>query len=117
MPSTILIIPIFISFAVTIFLIPNWIKKAKEGGIQGRDIQKSYKVEVAEAGGITVLAGFILGSLLSLPASASAGSSSWLDQSHSTLLPRKLGEAFDVRNINCDILGYISSATVSACNK
>ncbi len=56
-----LLIPFLVSFLVVIFLIPNWIEKMKKAGFSGKDMHKLDKKEVAEAGGISVLLGFILG--------------------------------------------------------
>ena len=50
-----------ISFAVTLVLTPHWIKAAKRVGLVGRDMNKYDKPEVAEMGGIAVLAGFLAG--------------------------------------------------------
>jgi len=58
-----LIIILFLSFFVTLFFTPIWIKKAKKAGLVGRDMNKIQKKGVAEAGGISVLLGFILGTL------------------------------------------------------
>ena len=63
MNNYVLFIPALISFFVTLFLIPNWIKRAKKAKIVGKDIHKIEKTEVAEAGGVTVIAGFSLGAL------------------------------------------------------
>jgi UDP-N-acetylglucosamine--dolichyl-phosphate N-acetylglucosaminephosphotransferase len=63
-PNTILLIPIIVSFLVSLFLIPLWTRKAKKAGIFGIDLQKRKKIEVAEAGGVTVLAGLLLGILI-----------------------------------------------------
>jgi len=64
MLNYILLIPIWAAFLVTLFSLPAWIRRAKKAGLVGRDINKFKKIEVAEAGGVTVLAGFILGILL-----------------------------------------------------
>ena len=58
-----LIIPILASFMVTLLSLPNWIRRAKNAGLTGRDIQKIKKEEVAESGGVMVIAGFALGVL------------------------------------------------------
>jgi len=58
-----LIIPILASFMVTLLSLPNWIRRAKNVGLTGRDIQKIKKEEVAESGGVMVIAGFALGVL------------------------------------------------------
>lgn len=64
MINLILILPILVSLVVTLFLIPSWITRAKKIGLTGKDIQKVSKMQVAEAGGVTVFTGFILGVLI-----------------------------------------------------
>jgi UDP-N-acetylglucosamine--dolichyl-phosphate N-acetylglucosaminephosphotransferase len=51
-----------ISFLITFFSLPSWIKRAKENGFIGKDVHKNNK-EVAELGGVTVILG-VTGSLL-----------------------------------------------------
>lgn len=55
---------ILVSFLATFLIIPAWIKRAKNAGLVGKDVNKSSKEIVAEAGGITVIFGFILGVLI-----------------------------------------------------
>ena len=62
--ESILLIPILISFFVTLFSIPVWIKRAKRVGLEGKDIHKTSKEKIAEAGGICVIFGFVLGVLI-----------------------------------------------------
>jgi UDP-N-acetylglucosamine--dolichyl-phosphate N-acetylglucosaminephosphotransferase len=45
-----------VSFFVTFFSLPSWIKRAKETGFTGKDLHKNNK-EVAELGGISVILG------------------------------------------------------------
>jgi UDP-N-acetylglucosamine--dolichyl-phosphate N-acetylglucosaminephosphotransferase len=52
-----------VSFIFTIFLVPKWISKAKDFGLVGKDMNKYDKPEIAEAGGITVIAGLLAGVL------------------------------------------------------
>lgn len=59
----ILIISLLIGFFVTLFFTPIWIKRAKRVGLVGRDVHKLGKKEIAEAGGVSILFGFILGIL------------------------------------------------------
>ncbi|MBS3091785.1 glycosyl transferase family 4 [Candidatus Pacearchaeota archaeon] len=59
-----LLISIAISFLATFYIIPLWIKRAKKAELTGRDINKISKEIVAEAGGITVILGFVLGVLI-----------------------------------------------------
>ena len=56
-----LLVALFISFAVTFLLVRKWIKKAKNIGLLGRDMNKYDKRKVPEAGGITVIAGAVAG--------------------------------------------------------
>jgi len=64
MTNNIFLIPVLASFFVTLFLIPNWIKRAKKAGLVGRDIHKIKEVEIPESGGMMVIAGFAIGVLL-----------------------------------------------------
>ncbi|MAG78974.1 glycosyl transferase family 4 [Candidatus Pacearchaeota archaeon] len=60
-----LIIPLILSFLVTLFFTPIWIKKAKEIGLIWEDMnKKNYPKNVAGSGGIVVTFGFILGVLI-----------------------------------------------------
>ncbi|MFQ5800290.1 MAG: glycosyltransferase 4 family protein, partial [Candidatus Hydrothermarchaeales archaeon] len=52
------------SFAVTFLLTPLWIRAASRAGLVGKDMNKYEKPEVAEIGGIPVVAGFMAGVLL-----------------------------------------------------
>lgn len=64
MTNYILLIPIIASFLITLFLIPNWIKRAKKAGLIGKDLHKLDKKDIAESGGMSVVAGFVIGNLL-----------------------------------------------------
>lgn len=55
-----LLITIMISFLISLFILPSWIKRAKHAGLIGRDMNKYKKREVIEAGGISVIVGFVL---------------------------------------------------------
>jgi UDP-N-acetylglucosamine--dolichyl-phosphate N-acetylglucosaminephosphotransferase len=48
-----------ISFIGTLFALPLWILRAKRAGLAGRDMHKPSHEEIAEAGGIVVLIGFL----------------------------------------------------------
>jgi len=62
--NLILLIPLLLSFFTGLFLIPFWIKKAKEIGLIWEDMNKpDHPKEVAGSGGIGVLLPFILGTL------------------------------------------------------
>jgi len=59
----ILIIPLLLSFFISLFFIPSWIKKAKEIGLVWEDMNKINSEKVAGSGGIIVILGFIMGVL------------------------------------------------------
>lgn len=61
--ENILIIPFLLSFFVTLFTLPIWIKRARRAGLVGKNIHRPDKKEIVEAGGITILFGFTLGIL------------------------------------------------------
>jgi len=61
-----LITVMLISFLTTLIIIPKWIRRAHAEGLTGRDMHKLDKREVAEAGGIGILGGFIIGVFLYL---------------------------------------------------
>ncbi|MBI2045142.1 glycosyl transferase family 4 [Candidatus Pacearchaeota archaeon] len=58
-----LVISILISFFLTLFFTPFWIRGAKRSGLVGKDVHKLEKADVAESGGVGVLFGFVLGVL------------------------------------------------------
>ncbi|MBU2612707.1 MAG: glycosyl transferase family 4 [Nanoarchaeota archaeon] len=61
----ILFVPIVLmSFLITLVLTPIWIKRAKKEKLTGQDVHKLKKEKIAEAGGISVLIGFIIGVFL-----------------------------------------------------
>jgi len=60
MKDPFLIIPILVSFLVTLFLMPIWLKKAKQIGLLWEDKNKLRKEKVAGSGGLIVLVGFII---------------------------------------------------------
>lgn len=64
MASYILMIPILTSFFVTLFLLPFWIRKAKQIGLVWEDMNKFESEKVAGSGGIIAILGFIIGVLL-----------------------------------------------------
>ncbi len=63
MNEYILLFPIVVSFFVSLFLLPAWIRRAHHAGLVGKDMNKPGKTSVAEAGGVIVIAGFIIGVL------------------------------------------------------
>jgi len=60
MKDPLLIIPLLASFFIVIFLMPNWIKKARQIGLMWNDMNKLKKEKVAGSGGIVVLLAFII---------------------------------------------------------
>ena len=64
MINKILIIPVLASFFVTLFLLPYWIRKAREIGLVWEDMNKINSKTVAGSGGIIVVMGFVIGVLL-----------------------------------------------------
>ncbi len=52
-----------VAFAAVLVMEPPWIAVAKARGLVGRDMNKSYEVKVAEAGGLWVIVGVSLGLL------------------------------------------------------
>ena len=58
-----MLIPI-LSFAIVLFIMPYWIKRAKMEGLAGKDVHKMEKTVVAEGGGIVVLFAFTVGVLV-----------------------------------------------------
>jgi len=63
--DVILLLPYLLSFFTVLFLMPFWIKKAKEIGLVWEDMNKpKHPKNVAGSGGTTVFLGFILGVLI-----------------------------------------------------
>src|SRR3989344_617570 len=58
-----LLLPVVASFLISLLLLPSWIKRAHNAGLIGKDMNKPYTLKVAEAGGVIVIAGFIIGVL------------------------------------------------------
>jgi|SRR3989338_3928590 len=59
----ILFISLILGFFTTLFILPRWIKRAERFGLAGKDMNKYNGRKIAEAGGVAVLTGFILGVL------------------------------------------------------
>ncbi len=53
----VLFICFFVAFLTTFLLTPLWIRAVKKVGLVGKDLNKFENPEVAEFGGITVVAG------------------------------------------------------------
>ena len=61
------IIPIAVSFVITIVLLPRLLDRLKKGGITGVDVNKPDKPIIPEMGGLACLIGFSLTLLIMLP--------------------------------------------------
>ena len=59
----VLLVCFIVAFLTTYLLTPLWIRAVKKTGLVGKDLNKFDKPEVAEFGGITVVAGFMAGVL------------------------------------------------------
>ncbi len=64
MTNLILTIPVLASFFVTLFLIPFWIRKAKQIGLMWEDMNKIGQEKIAGSGGIIAIIGFVIGVLI-----------------------------------------------------
>jgi len=62
--NPVIILAILISFFVTFFALPYWIKKCRQFGLTGKDVHKIKKNPVAEGGGLIVLLGITFGVLV-----------------------------------------------------
>ncbi len=63
MNEYIFLFPVIVAFIVTFSFLPPWIRRAHHAGLVGKDMNKPIEVKVAEAGGITVITGFVIGAL------------------------------------------------------
>lgn len=59
-----MLVPILASFFITIFLVPFWIRKARQIGLLWEDMNKLPNGMVAGSGGLIAVLGFIIGVLL-----------------------------------------------------
>src|SRR3989344_5008233 len=57
----ILLICFFLSFIITLLVLPIWIKNAIKMNLVGKDVHKLNEKKVAELGGVPVLLGFLFG--------------------------------------------------------
>jgi len=64
MINYILLIPILVSFFITLFFLPVWIRKAKQIGLVWEDMNKLQSEKVSGSGGVMALGGFTIGILL-----------------------------------------------------
>lgn len=62
--NIIILVPIILSFFITIYSLPRWIKKAKEINLLWEDMNKKSKEKVAGSGGTIVLISFIISTLI-----------------------------------------------------
>ena len=62
--NPIILLSLFLSFMITLLVLPHWIKRAKEAGLAGKDVHKLLKPKVAEMGGIVIVLSFIFAVLL-----------------------------------------------------
>lgn len=60
----ILLIPLLAGFFITLFLMPFWIRKAKQINLLWDDMNKVKSEKVAGSGGLIVILGFIIGTFL-----------------------------------------------------
>ncbi len=64
MKDYLLALPLAISFFTTLFILPFWIKKAKQIGLVWADMNKIGKQKVAGSGGMISVLGFVVGVLI-----------------------------------------------------
>jgi len=64
MINNIFLVPILTSFFLTLFLLPYWIRKAREIGLVWDDMNKMSRGSVSGSGGIMVILGFVVGVLI-----------------------------------------------------
>jgi len=64
MASTYLLLPIMISFFISLWLMPSWIRKVRKVGLVWEDMNKYDKRPVAGSGGIIVVFAFVIGVLV-----------------------------------------------------
>ncbi len=64
MPNILTISSIILSFLITIFTLPYWIRRATNAKLVGPDVHKKEGPKVAELGGLCVVAGFLVALLL-----------------------------------------------------
>ena len=64
MINSFILIPVMVSFLLTLFLIPFWIRKARSIGLVWEDMNKYAKTKVAGSGGLMVVLGFVFGVLV-----------------------------------------------------
>ena len=64
MVEPVLFVTFVVSFVVTVLTLPHWIRRAKKAGLKGGDMNKYKDTDVAEAGGIVPVVGFLIGALI-----------------------------------------------------
>jgi UDP-N-acetylglucosamine--dolichyl-phosphate N-acetylglucosaminephosphotransferase len=60
----ILFLPFIVSFFITFLVLPKWIKRARNAGLEGKNMNTHRHEKIAEAGGIVVITGFIVSVLV-----------------------------------------------------
>lgn len=60
MPTVLTISAVFVSFFITLLILPYWIKRAIYAKLVGKDMHKQDHPAVAELGGLCVVAGFLI---------------------------------------------------------
>lgn len=63
MPQILTVLAISLSFLITYFILPYWIKRAHLAKLAAIDVHKFDRRQVAEVGGLAVLGGFLIGIL------------------------------------------------------
>ena len=61
-----MILAFIVSFIVTFLCVPVLIRKFKEAGITGKDVNKAGKPDVPEMGGMAIIAGFAAGAFFAI---------------------------------------------------
>ena len=64
MTDYLLIVPIIVSFLISLVFMPIWIKKAKQIGLMWQDMNKIKSSKVSGSGGIVTISAFVTGVLL-----------------------------------------------------
>ncbi|MDP2672316.1 MAG: glycosyl transferase family 4 [Nanoarchaeota archaeon] len=66
MVELLLLATILVSFFCALFVIPFWVRKARQENLVGKDMHKLNSPKIAEGGGVSVMFGFSIGVLLYL---------------------------------------------------
>lgn len=60
MPNILTLFSLFVSFFITLFILPYWIRRAHHAKLIGPDVHKKNQSLVAELGGLSVISGFLV---------------------------------------------------------